>query len=153
MHIYIHSHQVVLMNLLLILRPVRRFFSSATSNIKKASASKRQRRDDDPNDEDYAPNQSDIAAEFSAAEDSDESMEGAHGSDDDEVIDVHSMNLPGRRWTAESYANARSVNQFHQDRDNMCYSSILRYNKMSFFGHMIKKTVFSHQTIDLSIYE
>ena len=75
MHIYIHSHQVVLMNLLLILRHVRRFFSSATSKIKKASASKRQRRDDDPNDEDYAPNQSDLAAEFSAAEDSDESME------------------------------------------------------------------------------
>ena len=44
-------------------------------------------------------------------------MEGAHGSDDDEVIDVQSINLPGRRWTAESYANARSVNQFHQDRD------------------------------------
>jgi len=44
-------------------------------------------------------------------------MEGAHGSDDDEVIDVQSMNLPSRRWTAESYANARSVNQLHQDRD------------------------------------
>jgi len=121
------------MNLLLILRPVRRFFSSATSKIKKASASKRQRRDD-PNDEDYAPNQSDIAAKSSAVEDSDESMEGAHGSDDDEVIDVHSMNLPSRRWTAESYANSRSVNQFHQDKENMCYSSILRYNKMSFLA-------------------
>ena len=72
MHIYIHSHQVVLMNLLLILRHIRRFFSSATSKIKKASASKRQRRDHDPNDEDYAPNQSDLAVVSSAAEDNDE---------------------------------------------------------------------------------
>ena len=59
--------------------------------------SKRQTRYDDLNDEDYAPNQSDLAAESSAAEDSDEPMEGAHGSDDDEVIDVQSMNQPGRR--------------------------------------------------------
>ena len=76
---------------------VRRFFSAATSKLTKANASKRQRRYDDLNDEDYAPNQSDLAAESSAAEDSDESMEGAHGSDDDEVIDVQSMNQLGRR--------------------------------------------------------
>jgi hypothetical protein len=80
----------------LILRPVRKFFSAATSKIKKASTSKRQRRDDDPNDEDYDPNLSELATESSAAG-SDESMEGAHGSDDDEVIDVQSMNLPSRR--------------------------------------------------------
>jgi len=93
------------MDIFLILRPVRKFFSAATSKIKNASASKRQRRDDDPNDADYDPDLSELAAESSAAE-SDESMEGAHGSDDDEVIDVQSMNLPGRCWTTESYANA-----------------------------------------------
>ena len=67
------------------LRPPRKVFVSAStsSKIKKASSSKRQRVDDNPNDEDYDPNQSDLAGE-----DSDESMEGAHGSDDDEVIDV-----------------------------------------------------------------
>ena len=98
----------------MILRPVRSFFSSATLKIKKASVSKWQRRDDDPNDADYDPDLSELAAESSATG-SDESMEGAHGSDDDEVIDVQSMNLPGRLWTVESYANARSVNQLHQD--------------------------------------
>jgi len=46
----------------LILRPVRRFFSSATSKIKKASASKRERRDDDPNDANYDPDLSELAA-------------------------------------------------------------------------------------------
>ena len=80
----------------MILRHVRRFFSSATSKIKKASASKRRRRDDDPNDANYDPDLSELAAESSATG-SDESMEGAHGSDDDEVIDVQSMNLPSRR--------------------------------------------------------
>ena len=129
--------------LLLILdhRPHRKVYVSASSSskIKKASASKRQRRDDDPNDEDYAPNQSDLATESSAAEDSDESMEGAHGSDDDEVIDVQSMNLPGRRWTAESYANARSVNQLHQDRDTNVLFFKTQVQQDVFFGHMLNK--------------
>ena len=140
--------------LLLILdhRPHRKVYVSASSSskIKKASASKRQRRDDDPNDEDYAPNQSDLAAESSAAEDSDESMEGAHGSDDDEVIDVQSMNLPRRCWTAESYANARSVNQFHQDRDTHVLFFHTQVQQDVFFGHMLRKTVFRHQTTGLA---
>jgi len=123
--------------------------ASSSSKIKKASASKRQRRDDDPNDEDYAPNQSDLVAESSATEDSDESMKGAHGSDDDEVIDVQSMNISDRRWTAESYANARSVNQLHQDRDTNVLFFKTQVPQDVFFGHMLKKTVFSHQTIDL----
>ena len=90
-----------------------------------------------------------MAAESSAAE-SDESMEGAHGSDDDEVIDVQSMNLPSRRWTAESYANARSINQLHQDRDTNVLFFKTQVQQDVFFGHMLKKTVFNHQTIDLA---
>ena len=90
-----------------------------------------------------------MAAESSATE-SDESMEGAHGSDDDEVIDVQSMNLPGRCWTAESYANARSVNQLHQDRDTNVLFFKTQVQQDVFFGHMLKKTVFSHQIIDLA---
>ena len=133
----------------MILRPVRSFFSSATLKIKKASVSKRQRRDDDPNDADYDPDLSELAAESSATG-SDESMEGAHGSDDDEVIDVQSMHLPGRCWTAESYANARSVNQLHQDRDTNVLFFKTQVQQDVFFGHMLKKTVFSHQTIDLA---
>jgi hypothetical protein len=85
--------------LILDLRPPRKVFVSAStsSKIKKASSSKRQRVDDNPNDEDYDPNQSDLAGE-----DSDESMEGAYGSDEDEVIDVNALNFPGRNWTAEA---------------------------------------------------
>jgi len=127
----------------LILRPVRKFFSAATSKIKNASASKRQRRYDDPNDANYDPDLSELAAESSATG-SDESMEGAHGSDDVEVIDVQSMNLPGRRWTAESYANARSVNRLHQDRDTNVLFFQTQAQQDVFFGHMLKKTVFSH---------
>jgi hypothetical protein len=84
------------------------------SKIKRGSSSKRQ-RDDDPNDEDYDPNPSDLAVEFSAAKASDESMEEDNGSDEDEIIDVQALNFPRRAWIAEEYSNARSVNQFHQN--------------------------------------
>ena len=90
-----------------------------------------------------------MAAKSSGAE-SDESMEGAHGSDDDEVIDVQSMNLPGRCWTTESYANAWSVNQLHQDRDTNVLFFKTQVQQDVFFCHMLKKTVFSHQIIDLA---
>jgi len=77
-------------------------------------------------------------------------MEGVHGSDDDEVIDVQSMNLPGRRWTAESYAKSRSVNQFHQARDTPMLFFQTQVQQDVFFGHMLRKTVFGHQTTDLA---
>ena len=77
-------------------------------------------------------------------------MEGAHGSDDVEVIDVQSMNLLGRRWTAESYANARSVNRLHQDRDTNVVFFQTQAQQDVFFGHMLKKNVFRHQTTNLA---
>ena len=44
------------------LRPHRKIQKATTSKIKKAVSSKRQRDGDDSDDEDYAPNQSDLAA-------------------------------------------------------------------------------------------
>ena len=114
-------------------------FTSATSKIRKTSAWKRKRIDDDPNDEDYDPNQSDLAAESYADEASDDSMEGNHGSDEDEVIDVNAMSFPSWNWTAEAYSNAWSVNQFHQERDTNVLFFNIQVQQDVFFGHMVKK--------------
>jgi hypothetical protein len=71
-------------------------------------------------------------------------------SDEDEVIDLLALNLPNRQWTTESYSNARSVNQYHTPRDTNVQYSTTQVQQDAFFGHMVKKTVFSHQTIDLA---
>ena len=59
------------------------------------------------------------------------------------------LDLPNRPWTAESYANVRSVNQLNVPRDiNILYFKT-EVQKDAYFGHLDKKTVFKHQTIDL----
>ena len=59
------------------------------------------------------------------------------------------LDLPSRQWTIESYANARSLNQLNVPRDiNILYFKT-EVKKYAYFGHLVKKTVFKHQTIDL----
>ena len=76
---------------------------------------------------------------------SDEAVE----SDEDEVIDLLGLNLPSRQWTAKSYSNARSVNQFQLPRDTNILYFTTQVQQVVFFGHMVKKTIYKHQTIDL----
>ena len=79
---------------------------------------------------DYAPNPSDLAAASSVGDAGDESSEEDAEGVDDDVTDLMGLDLSSRQWTAESYANARSVNQLNMPRDiNILYLK-LRYKKM-----------------------
>ena len=80
-------------------------------------SSKRQRDSDDSDDVDYASNPSDLAAASSVGDVGDESSEEDAEGVDDDVTDLMGLDLPSRQWTAESYANARSVNQLNMLRD------------------------------------
>ena len=42
------------------------------------------------------------------------------------------------------------MNQFHQERDTNVLFFNIQVQQDVFFGHMLKKTVFNHQTIDLA---
>ena len=123
---------------------------ATASKIKKAVSSKRQRDSDDSDNVDYAPNPSDLATTSSVgdvgSESSEEDVEGV----EDDVTDLMGLDLPSRQWTAESYANERSVNQLNMPRDiNILYFKI-EVQKNAYFNHLVKKTVFKYQTIDLS---
>jgi len=135
--------------LILDLRPPRKVLKATTSIIKKVVTSKRQRGSDDSDDVDYDPNPSDLAAASSVGgigdDSSEEDVEGA----EDDVTDLMGLDLPSRQWTTESYSNARSVNQLHEQSDtNILYFSTM-VQQDAYFGHLIKKTIFKHQTIDL----
>ena len=99
------------------LRPPRKIQKATTLKIKKASASKRHRDSDDSDDVDYAPNPSDLAAASSVGGVGDDSSEEDVEGEEDDITDLMRLDLPSRQWTAESYANARSVNQFNMPRD------------------------------------
>ena len=98
---------------------------------------------------DYDPNPSELAAASSVGNVGDDSSEEDAEGEDDDTTDLMGLDLPSRQWTAESYANARSVNQLNVSRDiNILYFKT-EVQKDAYFGHLVKKTVFKHQTINL----
>ena len=88
---------------------------------------------------DYTPNLSEMAAASSVGDVDNESSEEETEGVEDDVTDLMGLDLPSRQWTAESYANARAVDQFSSPRD----TNIL------FFKTEVQKDVFKHKTIDL----
>ena len=112
-------------------------------------SSKRQRDSDDSDDVDYAPNPSDLAAASSVGGVGDESLEKDVEGVEDDVTDLMGLDLSSRQCTAESYANARSMNQLNMSWDINIVHFKIEVQKDDYFGHLFKKTVFKHQTIDL----
>src|SRR6185312_10255743 len=100
-------------------------------------------------DVDYAPNLSEMAAASLVGNVGDESSEEESEEVEDDVTDLMGLDLPRRQLTAESYANARVVNQFSLPRDTNILFFKTEVQKDVYFGHLIKKNVFKHQTIDL----
>ena len=131
------------------LRPPRKVLKATTSKIKKAGASKRHRDSDDFDDVDYDPNLSEMAAASSVGNIGDDSSEEDIEGVEDDVTDLMGLGLESRQWTTESYANARSVNQLNEPSDtNILYFSTM-VQQDAYFGHLVKKNIFKHQTIDL----
>jgi hypothetical protein len=112
--------------------------------------SKRQRDGDDSDDEDYSPNPSDMAAASSVGGVGDDSSEEDIEGEEDDITALMGLSLPSRQWTAQSYSNARSINQFHQQSDTNFLYFNTQVQQDAYFGHMVKKIVFKHQTIDLA---
>jgi len=115
----------------------------------KVVSSKRQRESDDSDDVDYAPNLSEMAAASSVGNVGDESSEEETEEVEDDITDLMGLDLPRRQWTAESYANARVVNQLNLPRDINILFFKTEVQKDAYFGHLVKKNIFKYQTIDL----
>ena len=113
-------------------------------------SSKRQRDGDNSDDEDYAPNPSDMVAASSVGGVGDESSEEDAEGEEDDVTDLMGLDFPSRQWTAESYANAKSVNQLNVPWDTNILYFRTEVQQDVYFGHIVKKTIFKHQTIDLA---
>jgi hypothetical protein len=80
----------------------------------------------------------------------DDSLEEDIEGEENDVTDLMGLDLPSRQWTAESYSQARSVNQYHQQNDTNNLYFTTQVQQDAYFGHMVKKTIYKHQTIDLA---
>ena len=78
------------------LRPPRKIIKATASKIKKAVTSKRQRDGDDSDDEDYAPNPSDMAATSSVGGVGDDSSEEGIEGEEDDITAIMGLSLPSR---------------------------------------------------------
>ena len=74
-------------------RTPKKILKTTTSKIKKVVTSKRQR---DGDDEDYAPNPSDMVAASSVGGVGDESSEEDAEGEEDDVTDLMGLDLPSR---------------------------------------------------------
>ena len=99
---------------------------------------------------DYDPNLSEMAAASSVGGVGDDSSEEDIEGEEDDITALTGLSLPSRQWTAESYSNARSINQFHQQSDTNIFYFHTQVQQDAYFGHMVSTTVFNHQTIDLT---
>jgi hypothetical protein len=79
----------------------------------------------------------------------DESSEEECEEFEDDVTVLMGLDIPNRQWTAESYANTRAVNQFDMSCDINILFFKTKVQQDAYFGHLVKKNVFKHQTIDL----
>ena len=78
------------------LRSPRKVLKATTSKIKKAMTSKRQRDGDDSDDEDYAPNPSDMAAASSVGGVGDDSSEEDIEGEENDITALMGLSLPSR---------------------------------------------------------
>ena len=93
---------------------------------------------------DYDPNPSELATTSSVGNVGDDSSEEDAEGVEDDVTDFMGLDLHSRQWTAESYANARSVNQLNEPSDtNILYFSTMVPNKMPILVIWLRRKISS----------
>jgi hypothetical protein len=114
----------------------------------KLGASKRQKRgasssgDDSPHDESYAPSQSKVVSSYAGGS-QDMDME-----DVDVEFDLQAYTGPIKKWTGDSYQKACTVCTYEKEEDSPTLQFRIKVQNDAFYGHLVKKSVFAHKSID-----
>jgi hypothetical protein len=114
----------------------------------KVSTSKRRKRDasssreGSAHDESHVPSQSEAAPSY------------ASGSHDIDIEDVDMEFDPQvyeglfKKWTSDSYQNARTVCAYEYEDNSPTPQFWTNVQHNAFYGHLLKKSVFAHKSID-----
>ena len=114
---------------------------------KQPESSKRARRNDsdddsvpsDPQDEEYCPERE------SPSEDD---VAFVNEAFEDVVIDINAYTARPRQWTAADFSKARAPYAYDLENDTNNLYFHTKVQEDAFFGHLVDKNVFKHQTID-----
>jgi hypothetical protein len=69
---------------------------------------------------------------------------------EDDVLINERANTAPRVWTAADYSSERRPYQYGLERNTNNPYFYTKVQEEAFFGHLVNKTVFAHQTIDLN---
>jgi hypothetical protein len=117
------------------------------SATKKDNAPKRQRVRDPSSssskseDEEYVPPSNTLV---------DDPFEYYEDEGEDDVLINEKANTAPRVWTAAAYLSERRSYQYGLERNTNNLYFHTKVQEEAFYGHLVNKTVFAHQTIDLN---
>jgi hypothetical protein len=124
-------------------------FKLGTSKRRKSGASSY--GDDSPYDESYVPSQLEAASSYASGShdiDIDIDME-----DVDVEFDPQAYSGPVKRWIENSYQKARTVCAYEKEDDSPSPQFLTKVQHDALYGHLVKKSVFAHKSIDRNYIE
>jgi hypothetical protein len=80
----------------------------------------------------------------------DDPFEDYEDEGEDDVLINERANIAPRVWTAADYSSERHPYQYGLERNTSNLYFYTEVQEEAFFGHLVNKTVFAHQTIDLN---
>jgi hypothetical protein len=123
-------------------------FSMLSRRHFKLGTSKRRKRgvpssgEDSPHDESYMPSQSEAATSYGS---------GSHDIDIEDVdvkFDPQVYSGLVKRWTEDSYQKACTVCAYEKEENSPTPQFQTKVQHDAFYGHLVKKSVFAHKSID-----
>jgi hypothetical protein len=120
-------------------------FKLGISKRRKRSVSSS--REDSPHDESYVPSQSKATYSYAS---------GSHDIDMEDVdveFDPQAYNSPIKRWTEDSYQKAHTVCAYEREEDSPTPQFQTKVQHGAFYGHLVKKSMFSQKSIDWNYLE
>jgi hypothetical protein len=113
----------------------------------KVSTSKKRKRDassgeGSTHDVSYVPSQSEAASSYAS---------GSYDTDMEDVdMEFHPQVYQGpfKKWTGYSYQKARTVCAYEYEKNSPTPQFWTKVQHDAFYGHLLKKSVFAHKSID-----
>jgi hypothetical protein len=81
---------------------------------------------------------------------------GSHDIDIEDVdveFDPQAYTNPVKRWTGDSYQKPHTVCAYEKEKDSSTLQFWTMVQHDTFYGHLVKKSVFAHKSIDWNYFE
>jgi hypothetical protein len=104
-------------------------------------------RDESPHDEYYVPSQSEAISSYASG------SQDIDMGDVDVEFDPQAYTGPIKKWMGDSYQKAHTICAYEKEEDFPTLQFQAKVQHDAFYGHLVKKYAFSHNSIDWNYLE